>query len=68
MIVDSERPEVVVEQCLIESVFNFVFYLVENCSGRFENGLSVLEDFNTPTRCDGLRKRNKITNVFALFH
>ena len=45
----------VVEQCLIESVFNFVFYRVENCSGRFENGLSVLEDFNTPTRYDEVK-------------
>ena len=55
MVVNSERPEVIIEQCLIESVFNFVFYRVENCSDRFENGLSVLEDFNTPTRYDEVK-------------
>ena len=52
MIVNSERPEVIVDQYLIKSVFDFVFYRVEHCSDRFENGLSVLEDFNTPTRYD----------------
>ena len=50
MIVDGKRPEVIVNQCLIKSVFDFMFYCVEHCSGRFENGLSVLEDFNTPAR------------------
>jgi len=50
LIVKSERPEVIIEQCLIEPVFNFVFNCVEHCSCRFRNGLSVLIDFNAPTR------------------
>ena len=50
LIINSERPEVIIEQCLIESVCNFVFNCVEHCSCRFRNGLPVLIDFNAPTR------------------